>query len=191
MQDIQRHYKAKYLPHFVFYISLVRSSLCRKQNLQKMCTLFFLVHIIKRSFSTSCMFWFVSFNSSCFRFCLHAREFVVDPIWLTANAMLVGSECPLLDDLRIKPADACWTLWRFCLFLVNDYVLKTVHHGWVEKKTFENKIHATFKKKWNPHMFTILGIWCTKDLKECEAINCNDKFDEVKKTCSKYGSKEW
>ena len=34
----------------------------------------------------------------------------------------------------------------------------------------------------NPHMLKILGIWFTQDLKECEAINYNDKFDEVKKT---------
>ena len=38
---------------------------------------------------------------------------------------------------------------------------------------------------WNPHMFKMLGInllWFTQDLKECEAIHYNDKFDEVKKT---------
>ena len=34
---------------------------------------------------------------------------------------------------------------------------------------------------WNPHIFKIFGIWFTKDLNECEAINYNDKFDEVKK----------
>ena len=33
---------------------------------------------------------------------------------------------------------------------------------------------------WSPHMFKSLGIWFTQHLKECEAINYNDKFDEVK-----------
>ena len=32
---------------------------------------------------------------------------------------------------------------------------------------------------WNPNMFKILGIWFTRDLIECEAINYNSKFDEV------------
>ena len=33
---------------------------------------------------------------------------------------------------------------------------------------------------WNPPKFKILGIWLTADLLECETINYNDKFSEVK-----------
>ena len=33
----------------------------------------------------------------------------------------------------------------------------------------------------NPNMFKTLGIWLIQDLKECEAMNYNNKFDEVKK----------
>ena len=48
------------------------------------------------------------------------------------------------------------------------------------KKTFKGKIHAKFKMFMEPHMFQILGIWFTQDLKVCEAIHYNVKFDEEK-----------
>ena len=34
---------------------------------------------------------------------------------------------------------------------------------------------------WNRHIFKLFGMWFTQDLNEYEAINYNDKFDEVKK----------
>ena len=36
------------------------------------------------------------------------------------------------------------------------------------------------KMEWNPHKFKILGIWLTADLNECETINYDDKFSEIK-----------
>ena len=48
--------KSKCFPHFVFYICL---SLCRRQRMPKIHTLCCLVHIKKRSFLTSCVFWAV------------------------------------------------------------------------------------------------------------------------------------
>ena len=33
---------------------------------------------------------------------------------------------------------------------------------------------------WNPSQFKILGVWFTQDLKDCEQINYNEKFFEVK-----------
>ena len=32
----------------------------------------------------------------------------------------------------------------------------------------------------NPPKFKILGIWFTNDLKECEVLNCSDKFSEIR-----------
>ena len=56
------HYAAKFFPHFVFYYLFVHLSLCL-QHMLKICTLFCLVDIKKRSFSTSCVFWFVFLNA--------------------------------------------------------------------------------------------------------------------------------
>ena len=33
---------------------------------------------------------------------------------------------------------------------------------------------------WNPPKFKILGVWFTVDLTDCEEINYNDKFSEMK-----------
>ena len=55
--DLQQWHWAKCFPHFVFYICL---SLCRRQRMPKICTMFYLVNIKKRSFLTSCECWFIS-----------------------------------------------------------------------------------------------------------------------------------
>ena len=69
----QQWHWAKCFPHFVFYICL---SVCRvvEGNIYRTFAHCFvrLVHVKKRSFLTSCVFWFVSSNASsnlCFRFC--------------------------------------------------------------------------------------------------------------------------
>ena len=48
---------------------------------------------------------------------------------------------------------------------------------------------------WNPNMIKVIGIWFTQDLKECEAINYNSKFDppdgfvtDLQKVCSQFVS---
>ena len=33
---------------------------------------------------------------------------------------------------------------------------------------------------WNPSKFKILGVWFTVHLRECEEINYNEKFAEIK-----------
>ena len=57
--------------------------LCRRQHLSKICTLFCLVDIKKRSFLTSCVFCFVFLNASnhlYFRFLCVAKIHLVDHI---------------------------------------------------------------------------------------------------------------
>ena len=34
--------------------------------------------------------------------------------------------------------------------------------------------------EWNPSKFKILGIWFTNDMKQCEVINFQEKFSEIK-----------
>ena len=34
---------------------------------------------------------------------------------------------------------------------------------------------------WNPSQFKVLGIWLTNNIKDCVAINFNEKFEETKK----------
>ena len=77
----------------MFYICLSRSSLCRRPNLPKMCTLFCLVHIKKRSFVTSCVLLFVSLNASshlCFRF------------FGKTNLSKIRKELPFLQQESVK-----------------------------------------------------------------------------------------
>ena len=50
-------------PFHVFYL-FIRLSLCWRQCLPEIGTLFWLVYIKKRSFLTSCVFWFVFLNAS-------------------------------------------------------------------------------------------------------------------------------
>ena len=47
------------------------------------------------------------------------------------------------------------------------------------KKNSKTKYMPHLKIIWNPHMFKILGF--THDFKQGDAMNYNDKFDEIKK----------
>ena len=49
------------------------------------------------------------------------------------------------------------------------------------KKNSKTKYMPHLKIIWNPHTFKILGIWFTHELKQGDAMNYNDKFDEIKK----------
>ena len=60
--------------------------------------------------------------------------------------------------------------------------MRTKHVIWLGSKKDPRAKHMPhIKIVWNPNMFKILGIWFTQGLKECEAINYNSKFHEVKK----------
>ena len=48
------------------------------------------------------------------------------------------------------------------------------------KRRSQIKYMPHLKIVWNPSQFKILGVWFTQDLKDCETINYNEKFFEVK-----------
>ena len=48
------------------------------------------------------------------------------------------------------------------------------------KKNSKTKYTPHLKIIWDPHTFKILGIWFTPDLKQGDAMNYNNKFDEIK-----------
>ena len=52
---------------------------------------------------------------------------------------------------------------------------------WLGNQKHSNKIYCpNLNIKWNPPKFKILGIWFTQGLDDCETINYNEKFTEVK-----------
>ena len=48
------------------------------------------------------------------------------------------------------------------------------------KRRSQIKYMPHLKIVWNPNQFKILGVWFTQDPKDCEKINYNEKFLEVK-----------
>ena len=48
------------------------------------------------------------------------------------------------------------------------------------KRNSPVKYMPHLRMEWNPPKFKILGIWFTKDLKECEVLNFSDKFSEIR-----------
>ena len=74
------------------------------RHLKKMCTLFCLVYMTKRSFFTCCVFWFVFLNATshlCFQFFFPQQQRVT--IWL-----LPGSASSWLQILFVSTERFCW-----------------------------------------------------------------------------------
>ena len=86
--DLQQWHWAKCFVRFVFYICL---SVCRfaEGNICRKCALFCLIDINKRSFLTSCVFWFVFLNASC-HLCFRKKNHIKKRSFLTSCVFWIG-----------------------------------------------------------------------------------------------------